>query len=53
MTQGGDHKTEQLSDFFLSVWSKYGQADVRLVTAGGRGDWYDEGVSSLVVIYIL
>ena len=33
MTQGGDHKTEQLSDFFLSVWSKYGHADVRLVTA--------------------
>ena len=32
MTQGGNHKTERLSDFFLSVRSKYGHADVQLDT---------------------
>ena len=30
MAQGGNRKTEQLSDFFLCVWSKYDQSDVQL-----------------------
>ena len=51
MTQGGNHKTERLSDFFLSVWSKYGHADVQLdMDRQRRGEWYHEGVVILVLI---